>query len=210
MHWAPGTRPSRYVVRSRERRVNTNYGLPWLGAPFRRPSPGCAAWGRGARSMISKQNLSRRRFIAGGAALAALPLLSRSSAAAEVDVVVVGAGAAGLAATRELLGRGVSVAALEASARVGGAPTPTSRCSGSPMTSERTGCTARGRTHSYGTRRTTGSPRTRETANSSTDTSQRSQSRTVYATPKRGESICARTRAARALRIGGLLPSLRG
>ena len=70
--------------------------------------------------MIPKQNLSRRRFIAGGAALAALPLLSHSSAAAEVDVVVVGAGAAGLAATRDLLGRGVSVAALEASSRVGG------------------------------------------------------------------------------------------
>ena len=30
----------------------------------------------------------------------------------------------------------------------GGAPTPTSRCSGSPMTSERTGCTGRGRTPS--------------------------------------------------------------
>ena len=65
--------------------------------------------------MIRRHNLSRHRFIAGGAALAALPLLSHSSAAAEVDVVVVGAGAAGLAATRELLGRGVSVAALEAS-----------------------------------------------------------------------------------------------
>ena len=35
--------------------------------------------------MIPKQNLSRRRFIAGGAALAALPLLSHSSAAVEVD-----------------------------------------------------------------------------------------------------------------------------
>ena len=70
--------------------------------------------------MISKHNLSRRRFITGGTALAALPLLSHSSAAAEVDVVVVGAGAAGLAATRDLLRRGVSVAALEASSRVGG------------------------------------------------------------------------------------------
>ena len=39
--------------------------------------------------MIPKQDLSRRRFIAGGAALAALPLLSHRSAAAEVDVVVV-------------------------------------------------------------------------------------------------------------------------
>ena len=70
--------------------------------------------------MTSGVDLSRRRFIAGGAALAATPLLSRTSAAAEVDVVVVGAGAAGLAATRRLLERGVSVATLEASARVGG------------------------------------------------------------------------------------------
>ena len=67
-----------------------------------------------------RRNLTRRRFVAGGAALAALPLLSRTSAAAEVDVVVVGAGAAGLSATRELLRQGASVATLEASSRVGG------------------------------------------------------------------------------------------
>ena len=48
-----------------------------------------------------RRTLTRRRFVAGGAALSAPPLLSRTSAAAEVDVVVVGAGAAGLAATRE-------------------------------------------------------------------------------------------------------------
>ena len=70
--------------------------------------------------MISKRFLSRRRFVAGAAALAAPPFLSRSSAAAEVDVVVVGAGAAGLAATRYLLARGVSVVTLEASGRIGG------------------------------------------------------------------------------------------
>ena len=70
--------------------------------------------------MSPAHRLSRRRFIVGGAALAALPLLSRTSAAAEVDVVIVGAGAAGLAATRDLLGRGVSVATLEASSRIGG------------------------------------------------------------------------------------------
>ena len=70
--------------------------------------------------MTSKRTLSRRRFIAGGAAFAAPALLSRTSAAAEVDVVVVGAGAAGLEATRHLLSRGVSVATLEASVRIGG------------------------------------------------------------------------------------------
>ena len=64
--------------------------------------------------------LSRRRFVAGAAALAAVPFLSRTSTAAEIDVVVVGAGAAGLAATRELRHRRVSVATLEADARIGG------------------------------------------------------------------------------------------
>jgi monoamine oxidase len=39
---------------------------------------------------------------------------------AEYDVVVVGAGAAGLAATRTLVGRGLRVIALEASGRIGG------------------------------------------------------------------------------------------
>ena len=38
MHWAPGTGPSRHVVRSGERWVNTMCGLPWLGARFRWPS----------------------------------------------------------------------------------------------------------------------------------------------------------------------------
>ena len=70
--------------------------------------------------MTPDRTLSRRRFIRDGAALAAPLFLPRASAAAEVDVVVVGAGAAGLAATRDLVARGLSVATLEASARVGG------------------------------------------------------------------------------------------
>ena len=83
------------------------------------PREPCARNGRDG-PVNPEHDPSRRRFIAGGAALAALPLLSRTSAAAEVDVVVVGAGAAGLAATRELLRQGASVATLEASARIGG------------------------------------------------------------------------------------------
>ena len=70
--------------------------------------------------MSASTRVSRRRFVGGAAALGALPLLSRRAAAAEVDVVVVGAGAAGLAATRELLRQGMSVATLEASSRIGG------------------------------------------------------------------------------------------
>ena len=82
--------------------------------------PGADRPERRDRPINPAHDPSRRRFIAGGAALAALPLLSRTGAAAEVDVVVVGAGAAGLAATRELRCRGASVATLEASARIGG------------------------------------------------------------------------------------------
>ena len=74
----------------------------------------------GAKPVTAKRTLSRRRFISGGAALAAPLFLPRTSAAAEVDVIVVGAGAAGLAAARSLIARGVSVAILEASARIGG------------------------------------------------------------------------------------------
>ena len=64
--------------------------------------------------------LSRRRFLARSAALASLPLAARAVPASEVDVVVIGAGAAGIAATRELLSRGMSVRTLEASSRIGG------------------------------------------------------------------------------------------
>ena len=62
--------------------------------------------------------LSRRSFLATAAAAAALP------AAAQVpsspDVIVVGAGAAGLAATRTLMDLGFSVATVEARDRIGG------------------------------------------------------------------------------------------
>ena len=99
-------------------------GLPLCGsgsdAPRNDRALGAASPKRRDRPVNPKRDLSRRRFISGGAALAALPLLSRTSSAAEVDVVVVGAGAAGLSATRELRRRGVSVATLEASSRVGG------------------------------------------------------------------------------------------
>ena len=62
--------------------------------------------------------LSRRRFLATAAAAAALP------AAAQVpsspDIAVIGAGAAGLAATRTLMDLGFSVATVEARDRIGG------------------------------------------------------------------------------------------
>ena len=60
---------------------------------------------------------SRRGFLAGAASLALAP---RLRAATDIDVAVVGAGAAGLAAARQLRQAGRSFVVLEARARIGG------------------------------------------------------------------------------------------
>jgi monoamine oxidase len=64
--------------------------------------------------------ISRRRFLAGSAAAAALAGASGAQAASEADVVVVGAGAAGIAAARRIAGTKARLAVLEASGRIGG------------------------------------------------------------------------------------------
>jgi len=66
--------------------------------------------------------LSRRRFLAASAASAAsagAPALG-AQAGGEVDIAVIGAGAAGIAATRRIAATRARVALIEASARVGG------------------------------------------------------------------------------------------
>jgi monoamine oxidase len=64
--------------------------------------------------------LSRRSFLAGSAALLAAPAVRVSADEADVDLVVVGAGAAGIAAARRARAAKARVALFEASARVGG------------------------------------------------------------------------------------------
>jgi monoamine oxidase len=66
------------------------------------------------------RGFDRRSLLAGSLALAATPALGQVPASGVVDVAVVGAGAAGIAATRRLADAGKRVALLEASDHVGG------------------------------------------------------------------------------------------
>ncbi len=64
--------------------------------------------------------MDRRRFLATGSALLTSPLWARTARAAEPDVIVIGAGAAGIAAARSLLDAGLTVRVIEAAGRIGG------------------------------------------------------------------------------------------
>ena len=63
--------------------------------------------------------LSRRTFVTGALALTSMPSFAQELPA-NPDVVVVGAGSAGLAAARTLIGQGKSVVVIEAANRIGG------------------------------------------------------------------------------------------
>ena len=71
-----------------------------------------------------KKNLtSRRKFIKSsllGLTAISFPNIIKVNADQDYDVVIIGAGAAGLAATEELLKEGKKVICLEASNRIGG------------------------------------------------------------------------------------------
>lgn len=64
--------------------------------------------------------ISRRTFLAAGVSAASLPLWGGRSIAAETDVVIVGAGAAGIAAARRIQAAGKRALVLEAADRLGG------------------------------------------------------------------------------------------
>jgi monoamine oxidase len=77
---------------------------------------------------------SRRSFVAASAALLARPALAAPAAnASEVDVVIVGAGAAGIAAARRIAAAGRRYAMIEAGDRIGGRCITDTRSFGVPF-----------------------------------------------------------------------------
>lgn len=64
--------------------------------------------------------ITRRSFLAASAALTAFPAVAALPASGQVDVVIIGAGVAGIAAGRRLAAAGKRIALVEASDRVGG------------------------------------------------------------------------------------------
>ena len=65
-------------------------------------------------------SISRRTVLAGGAAAIAAPAIGARAANIDVDVVVIGAGAAGIAAARRLAAAKARFVVIEASDHVGG------------------------------------------------------------------------------------------
>jgi NADPH-dependent 2,4-dienoyl-CoA reductase/sulfur reductase-like enzyme len=89
--------------------------------------------------MIRSPGFSRRAVLGGFVGFVSAPVFA--ALPADPDVVVVGAGAAGLSAARTLIDRGFSVAVLEARDRIGGRAYTEPRPSVCPMTKDAIGCT---------------------------------------------------------------------
>ncbi|MGB9044821.1 MAG: NAD(P)-binding protein, partial [Pseudolabrys sp.] len=64
--------------------------------------------------------LSRRSFLTASAAVIAAPSLVRAQTTSDVDVVIIGAGAAGISAARRISAAGRRLVLLEATGRLGG------------------------------------------------------------------------------------------
>ena len=77
--------------------------------------------------------LNRRSFLAGAAAVASAPTWASAQGSGDVDVIVVGAGAAGIAAARRVLAAKRRVVVIEASDRVGGRCITDARLFGVPL-----------------------------------------------------------------------------
>src|SRR5690242_14389993 len=75
---------------------------------------------RPGKCLDTMLRLSRRSFLAASAAVVAAPALLRAQQAAEVDVAIVGAGAAGIAAGRRVAAANRRIVLLEAANRIGG------------------------------------------------------------------------------------------
>jgi monoamine oxidase len=71
-------------------------------------------------AQFTAPQLSRRAFVGGLTAGLLTPRMLQAQLPANPDVVVIGAGAAGLAATRTLMAEGLQVALIEAADRIGG------------------------------------------------------------------------------------------
>jgi len=72
------------------------------------------------RSGLMNHNLNRRTFLTTAASTLALPFVPLAGYAADVDVIIIGAGAAGLSAARYFMRKGISFKLLEAKNRTGG------------------------------------------------------------------------------------------
>jgi monoamine oxidase len=77
--------------------------------------------------------INRRAFLASAAALAASPALGQVASSGEVDVAIVGAGAAGIAAARRVAAAGRRFALIEAGNRIGGRCVTDTRSFGAPF-----------------------------------------------------------------------------
>lgn len=77
--------------------------------------------------------LDRRSFLRGAVAFAAAPAYAAAPKSGEVDVVIVGAGAAGIAAARRIAATGRSFAIIEANDHVGGRCITDTKTFGTPF-----------------------------------------------------------------------------